>query len=282
MFKTKRRNLFIIASLFACILLTGCNNSEGSSMEKQVNIVFLHHSTGERIWDGGLSRVGKKLRFDGDVEKWFKNYNAENRKQYKITEIAFPKASPYGWNNYPYDYYNIWVKNAGNQSFMDEPTLEILTKQYDVIIFKHCFPVSRINAGGSTADIDSSEKTLDNYKLQYEALKKKLNEFPQTKFIVWTPTAMVEKATNEEEAQRADEFSNWVKSVWDTPNDNIYLWDFRSLQTEGGLYFKNDYAESKTDSHPNRNFSKKVSPYFCQRIVDVVAGNGDKTESTGI
>ena len=51
--------------------------------------------------------------------------------KYFIEEKIFPKAEPYGWNNYPYDYYNIWVKNAGEQPFMEEPTLEILTKEYD-------------------------------------------------------------------------------------------------------------------------------------------------------
>ncbi len=232
------------------------------------DIIFLHHSTGGVIWKGG-------------VREWFDNYNKANGKKLKITETEFPKASPYGWNNYPYDYYNIWVKNAGDQPFMEEPTLEILTKQYDVIIFKHCFPVSRINADGNNADVNSYDKTLGNYKLQYEALKKRLNAYPQTKFIAWTPTALVEKATNKEQAQRADEFSKWVKTVWDTPNDNIYLWDFRSLQTEGGLYFKNVYAESETNSHPNVGFAKRVAPNFCQRIVDVVDGNGDKASVTG-
>ena len=38
--------------------------------------------------------------------------------------MAFPKASPYGWHNYPYDYYDIWVKHAGNEPYMEEPSME--------------------------------------------------------------------------------------------------------------------------------------------------------------
>ena len=34
--------------------------------------------------------------------------------------MSFPKPNPYGWNNYPYDYYNIWVKNAGEELYMEE------------------------------------------------------------------------------------------------------------------------------------------------------------------
>ena len=250
-------------------------------MENQTNIIFLHHSTGRCIWNGDLSKIAKKLGFDGDVENWFDKYNNKNGKNYKITESDFPKKSPYGWNNYPYDYYNIWVKNAGDKPFKEEPTLEILTKQYDVIIFKHCFPVSNIKADSANPDIDSDIKTLGNYKLQYEALKKKLLEFPETKFILWTPTALVESRTSKDEAERANEFSEWVKTVWDTKDDNIFLWDFRELQVEGGLFFKNEFAVSANDSHPNSEFSKTVAPYFCKRIVEVTEGRGDITSLSG-
>lgn len=40
-------------------------------------------------------------------------------------------------------------------------------------------------------------------------------QFPDSKFIIWTPTAQVERKTNKEEAERANEFSEWVKTEWD-------------------------------------------------------------------
>ncbi len=79
--------------------------------------------------------------------------------------------------------------------------------------------------------------------------------------------------TNNDEAQRANEFSEWVKTVWDTKDDNIFLWDFRDLQVEGGLFFKNDMLKVN-DSHPNKEFSEIVAPYFCKRIVNVIEGKG--------
>lgn len=275
------KSIFIITLLITAILLAGCQDKEESNVGEQTKIVFLHHSTGQVVWDAGLSRVTKKLGLDSDVQKWFKKYNSQNGTHYLITETAYPKKTPYGWKNYPYDYYNIWVKNAGDQPYMEEATLEILTRDYDVIVFKHCFPVSAVKADSNSPDIDSDVKTLGNYQLQYEALKKKLYEFPQTKFILWTPTALVEQATNAEDAQRASEFTEWVKTVWDTPGDNIFLWDFRSLQTEGGLYLKDSYAAGATDSHPNAAFAKTVAPYFCNRIVTVIEGEGDKASLTG-
>ena len=116
---------------------------------------------------------------------------------------------------------------------------------------------------------------------QYEALKNKLREYPDTKFIVWTGAALVKNATDEPKALRAKEFFNWVINDWDEPGDNIFLWDFYDLQTEGGLYFKDEYAAGKKDSHPNRIFSAQTAPLFCNRIIDVVNNKGELTELTG-
>lgn len=270
-----------ILSIITLPIVIGCNNPEENKMSDQTNIIFLHHSTGKRIWRGDVSKIASTLGFNGDVSKWFDNYNKSNNKNFKISETNFPKESPYGWKNYPYDYYNIWVKNAGNKPFNEEPTLEILTAKYDVIIFKHCFPVSNIKPNESTADINSELKTLDNYKLQYNALKEKMLQFPDSKFIIWTPTAQVERKTNKEEAERANEFSEWVKTEWDVKGDNIYLWDFRALQVEGSLYFKNEYADGPTDSHPNEKFSHLIAPYFCKRVVDIIEDEGDSSSLTG-
>jgi hypothetical protein len=236
-----------------------------------MNIIFLHHSTGGVIWKGG----GNSLK------QLFKEFNEEYDTNYAISEKAFPNSSPYGWENYPYDYYNIWVKNAGEEPYMKEPTLEMLTKEYQLIMFKHCFPVSDIQADLDIADINSEIKTLSNYKLQYLALRDKLHEFPDTKFIVWTGAALVEGATTEEKALRAKEFFKWVTDEWDLPDDNIYIWDFYSLQTEGGLYFPVQYAVSSRDSHPNDEFAARVAPLLFNRVIDVIDNNGNGTFLNG-
>jgi hypothetical protein len=165
---------------------------------------------------------------------------------------------------------------------MEEPTLEILTKTNQVIIFKHCFPVSNIQPDTDTADINSNIQTLANYKLQYEALRNKLHEFPQTKFILFTGAALIEKLITEEEAGRSKEFFTWVTEEWDVPDDNIFIWDLYSLETEGGLYFKKDYAVSENDAHPNVNFAGKAADLFFRRLVDIIENNGKETELTGV
>jgi hypothetical protein len=231
--------------------------------EGQAKIIFLHHSTGQVIWDGG-------------VKEWFDNYNIQNATNFEISEQIFPKESPYGWNNYPFDYYNIWVKNGAGTEYKTEPTLNALTKDYNVIIFKHCFPVSEIQPDTGQADINSDVKTIENYKLQYNALKDKMHQFNDTKFIVWTGAVETADSLLDGPANRTKTFFDWVKNEWDKKGDNIFIFDFYNLETDGELYLKNEYAVSSTDSHPNETFAKTVAPIFGQRVIEVINGQGDR------
>ncbi len=288
--KSVKSRLAAFIALSLVVLFGFCREKEQPS---DMNIVFLHHSTGSVIWKGAQSSLpvraankfsprlaelfGKKAR----LPLLFEQYNKDHNQQYRIKEVAFPKASPYGWRNFPYDYYNLWVKNAGDSPFMEEPTLEILTKQFQVIVFKHCFPVSNIEADTNSPDVNSDHKSLANYKLQYLALREKLHQFSGTRFIVLTGAAQVKSCISEEEAKRAKEFFEWVTEEWDLPQDNIFLWDLYRIQTEGELYFKDSYARSVTDSHPNGDFAARVVQLLFNRIVDVIERNGARTTLTG-
>ena len=275
--------------ILGCILLLGglnsCDDSEEpTDTEQAYKILFLHHSTGNVIWKGkpsGWNAIRNIFSEVKAVPQWFTKYNSENENKYSIEERSFPKAEPYGWNNYPFDYYTIWVKNGGGESYMEEPTLETLTKSYDMVIFKHCFPVSLVEEDSGNPDINSDEKKVENYKLQYAALKEKLHEFPDTRFLVWTSAAMVEGKTNPEQATRAKSFVDWVTGTWDEPGDNIYLWDFYALETRGGMYLAPDNARGEWDSHPSKRFAARVAPLFCQRITDIMENNGNTTKLTG-
>jgi len=277
------RQISIVIIFFA--ILVGCNSSNSKNkeqMNKQVRIIFLHHSTGKNIWRGDVSKLSYKIFKKSAVQKWFSKYNRQNSTNYQIEETYFPNdKGGYGWKNYPYDYYNIWVKHEGDKDYMNEPMLESLTKKYDVIIWKHCYPVCKILPDSGQGDINSEEKRIENYKLQYNKLKEKMHSFPNTKFIVWTGAVLTKESTDPESAQRAKDFFTWVKQQWDEPGDNIFLWDLYELETEGGLYFKDEYASTAKDPHPSVAFSTKVYPFFCKRITDVIEGRGDSASITG-
>lgn len=261
----------IIPLIFITVFLSGCTRKQ----EDMKKVMFLHHSTGWNVWLGKTHRYIYKLTGSSDVRSAVKSYAKDAGLKVEISESFFPKETPYGWNNYPYDYYNIWVKHAGSEPYMGEPTLEILTKQYDMIIFKHCFPVSNILPDTGEPDIDSDKKTIENYKLQYQALKVKMHEFPQVKFILWTPAVNVKGKISMEEAERTKDFYSWVMNTWNEKDDNIFLWDFYNYETAGSLYLHEKYAMGANDSHPNKEFSSKVAKLLGKFIVDVL---GNKTE----
>lgn len=235
-------------------------------MGKSVRILFLHHSTGENVWNGG-------------VEGWLNQYNSKNNAQYNIEEMIFP-SEPYEWANYPYDYWLLWVKNAG-KGYKGQPTLESLARKYDVIIWKQCFPGSEIEEDGGSPSVSSKVKTLENYKLQYAALKKKMREFPNVRFIVWTPAVELNGNIDAAQAKRTRDFAKWVVQDWDEKGDNIFVWDFYSYETDGGLFMKRENSVGKNDAHPNKKFSSQVAPNFARRIVDVIEGRGDSASVLG-
>lgn len=279
--------------IISVLVMTTLNSCKKDAKSSDTKIVFLHHSTGEILWNGGppsfikraLGRISKELADfvckKAELPAMIDKYNKENSKSYRIEEVEFPKSVPYGWNNYPYDYYNIWVANGSDEPYKEEPTLEMLTKEYQVIMFKHCFPVSNIQPDLDSADINSPHKSIANYKLQYSALRDKMHSFPDTKFIVFTGAVQVKSNITDEEAARAKDFFTWVINDWDLPGDNIFIWDLYNIATEGGLYLRDDYAASQTDSHPNKTFSSRAAGLLFNRIIDVIENNGNSTSLKG-
>jgi len=290
--KTHKKGILASVLIIALTQISCDRKEKTSNMDQNIKIAFLHHSIGKVIWNGNTSgilynigRVYRKLTGNpnnqASIPRKFRIHNRKHNTSYYIGEIVYPKREEYGHNNYPFDYYNIWVKNAGNVPYKNEPTLEMLTKDYQVIMFKHCSPGSNILPDQDTADISSDYKSLSNYKLQYLALRDKMHQFPETRFVVWTGAVQVKSQITEEEALRAREFVKWVKEEWDLPGDNIFIWDFYSLETNGGLYFDDKDAKSAEDSHPNIKFADKVSVLLFNRLIDVLENDGKKTDLQG-
>ena len=53
------------------------------------------------------------------------------------------------------------------------------------------------------------------------------------------------------------------------------------LETEGGLYIKDEYATSDTDAHPNTSLASKAVELVFNRIIDVIENNGTRTNLKG-
>ena len=91
-------------------------------------IIFLHHSTGDGVYNGGIG-----------LPQWFAGYNTEHETEYVISELSYPN-SPYEWANYPFDFWNLWINPGQCDNTKDGiRCLDWFTSNYNTIIFKHCF-----------------------------------------------------------------------------------------------------------------------------------------------
>ena len=230
-------------------------------------VLYLHHSTGLAVWDGGVP---------GLVER----RNAVAGTDLQVVERAFPHR-PYPWDNNPYDYWNAWVNHSGDHRVQGQATLEDLVGAYDVIVWKSCYLAGDMVPDDGRPDVASPVRTLANYRLQYLALRDAMHRFPGTTFIVWTLPPKVATDTDPTAAELARQFATWVRQEWDQPGDNVFLWDYRAIAAPDDLYLPAAWAVGERDSHPGTELSRRAAALFVQRLVDVVAGRGDRTPATG-
>ena len=226
------------------------------------NIYFLHHSTGNGVYTYP----------DKGVPTWFSEYNAAHSTNFQISHRYYPN-TPYPWANYPYDYWNLWINGACDNGDPDIVCMDNLVQNYDVIIYKHCYPGSDILADTGSPDISSDRKSLENYKLQYRALRDLMDKYPDTIFILWTLPPRRESETNAANAARATQFSEWVKNEFLTEDGkshpNIYIFDYRSITVGPDNFLADEYV-GDSSSHPNDAGNNAAGPLFAQFIVDSI------------
>jgi len=255
-------------TLFPLTLLIGLLLFAGTALADGEKIIFLHHSTGGNVYR------------EGNVPDWLHTYNPT----LEISERNYP-TNGYPWSNYPYDYWNLWINGACAPGNPNMECLNNLAAEFDVIIFKHCFPGAAIQPDTGTPDVSSNRKSLENYKAQYRALRAEMDKYPDTIFIIWTLAPLHRLATNPEQAARAWQFVQWVKNEFlvedGREHPNIFIFDFfgivaekRANPPEGQQYcLKYEYERSHTgsDSHPNTLANQTAGPLFAKCIADAVA-----------
>jgi hypothetical protein len=224
---------------------------EEPAAEKTVKIHFLHHSTGGNLIGGA-----------GGIGKMFADYNVQHGTDYQFTDEWSTPTS----GNYPYDYYIDTFTPA---------RLRELAAKYQVVVWKHCYPGSSILDDTGKPDINSSRKSIENYLLQYRALRDRFDGYPDTRFILWTLPPLHRKASTADMARRATAFTEWVKSGFLRENGshpNQHIFDFRGYVTGEDNFLRYEYERdhSDSDSHPNQLANDTVCPFFFHSILDVL------------
>lgn len=256
-----KTTIFTLLMIVSVIVVKAQNN----------RAIFLHHSTGGAVYS------------EGGVEQWITDYNSANGTNFSVTEFAYPN-DPWGWENYPYDFWKLWVDGSCDNSQANIQCLDQLCQNYELVIFKHCFPGAAISDDSGIGDVSSSEKTLNNYKLQYRALLNKFDKYPNNKFMVWTLAPLHRNATYAAQAQLAGQFVDWVKNTWLTEDgkshSNVLVFDFfgyaaeQSENPEQGFQYSLKYNyegdHNGDDSHPNTAANQAIGPLFSQAIVNAL------------
>jgi len=249
-------------TLFVLGFLSLAFSSSAYTIDDFQKIYFLHHSTGNGVY----SYPSK------GVPAWFSDYNSAHSTNFQISHRYYPN-SPYPWANYPYDYWNLWINGACTNSDPDMVCMDYLTQNYDVIIYKHCYPSSDILADTGSPDLGSSRKSIENYKLQYRALRDLMDSYPDNIFIMWTLPPRRESETNAANALRATQFSEWMKTEFLTEDGNehpnIYIFDFRDIVMGPDNFLADGYV-GDSSSHPNDAANNAAGPQFSQFIVDSI------------
>jgi len=219
------------------------------------NIVFVHHSTGNNlIREGNL----KEVFGNAGYELWDHGYNEQG--------LRGPDGNGTNYN------YNIPGDNTNPGGFnrlLNQPEYSIPINayssllQHDVLVLKSCFrPTNNIR----------SDEQLEQYKIWYLEMRAEMDQHPEKVFIIVTTPPLNPAETNQQEASRAREFSEWLQSdEFLSGHPNIYTFDYfdilavNDLSSAENNMLKEAYREGN-DSHPNQQANVDVAPKFFEFV----------------
>jgi len=228
------------------------------SRGQYTNIMFLHHSVGEKLVEQG--KVRERLVEAGYV-LWDQAYNWQ--------QLIGPDGKATG---YSYNVPNDNTDPDGLAQIFSQPVYSLPLNtfsgllQHEVIIFKSCFPVSDI----------TSDEQLASYKTFYLGIRDVMRKHPDKVFIVLTPPPLNPVETNLVNAKRARAFANWLKSnEFLAHQTNVFTFDLFDAFAESDLaapdysMLRQDYRNG-ADSHPNAKANEMIAPLFVDFVIQSI------------
>ncbi len=231
-----------------------------SAQQTPVRIIFMHHSTGAGLIEGG----GVRQSFtDRGYEFWDHGYNGDGLVDAEGNWLGINWDVP-GDNTDPDGWHTIFLQPVTSPP--DNTFSHML--EYDVIIFKSCFP---------NADI-TSEEQLEMYKSYYLDIRDVIDQHPDKLFIAFTNPPLTPNSTSPEAASRARRWAEYLTSPeYLDGHPNLVVFDFYSLLADEDGYLRAEYRPDDVyDSHPNELANRTIGPLFVdfvdQAVHDFVPG----------
>lgn len=238
-----------------CILLVASLMPVQAQSDEPVRIIFMHHSTGANlIAQGGVREAFAALGY----EFWDHGYNGDGLAdpQGNATGISYnvpgDNTDPDGW----YETFQL--------PYTDPPSNALSEMlQYDVIIFKSCFPSSHI--------VDQA--MFDAYREYFLAIRDVIDQYPDKLFIPFTTPPLVPNETDAEAAARAREWAAYLTSdEYLAGHPNIFVFDFFTLLADEDGFLRAEYRADEWDSHPNEVANQAVGPVFVDFVAQAIEG----------
>lgn len=250
--------------------------------DQGLRILFLHHSTGRNLIQQGAVRelvAMRNLRDGTNHEFWDHDYNeiGLSGPSGELKNISFDLPD----DNTDPDGFDLLFSQPVHDP-PDNALSHIL--QFDVIVFKSCFPVSAIG----------SHFELEEYKQHYLRMRETFARHPHILFVVMTQPPLIPSTvvgsfvarkmrwmwTNAEDAARARQFSRWLHSQEfraDLPN--AVTFDFFDMLAEPAdsdrdpNTLRPEYRSGRFgyDAHPNEMANRAIAPIFVGTIMDSIS-----------
>jgi hypothetical protein len=245
----KRITPAIVALLTLLVLFA----PSAAAQDDPPRIIFMHHSTGAGlIWEGGVREAFTDLSY----EFWDHGYNEEGLLDADGTPLRTNWNVP-GDNTDPDGWHAIF-----NQPVTSPPTNTFSHMlEFDVIIFKSCFPASNI--------VDDA--MFQQYQAYYLDMRDMMDQHPDRLFILFTTPPLVPNATTPENAARAQQWAAYLTSpTYLEGHPNITVFDFFSHLADVDGYLRAEYRVDAWDSHPNTLANETVGLAFVAFVDEAI------------
>jgi len=204
-----------------------------------LTMVWLHHSTGDRLLDGGLRAALEENK----IAFYDINYGEARVGDYVIGDHTDPP-----------DFPRVFNTPAHLEALA---TWELRGRRHDIVMFKSCYPASNIE----------SDAALEELKRIYRSLLPTFRAHGRTLFIPMSTPPLVRSATTPAAAARARAFARWLTGPYAEGLANVQVFDlFDALAIRPGHPDENtlapQFASSAEDSHPSRAGGQAVARLF--------------------
>lgn len=251
--------IVVVIIILMGITMSGVGAGVMAAQERPQRILFMHHSTGLGIIQGG--RVREAFTALG-YEFWDHGYNEEGLVDAAGNwlgvnwDVPGDNTDPDGW----YAIFNQPVTSPPSNTFSH-------MLEFDVVIFKSCFPSSHI----------ADEWMFEQYQEYYLSIRDVIDQHPDKLFVPFTTPPLVPNETDAAAAARARRWAEYLTSdEYLAGHPNIAVFDVFTHAADADGFLRAEYRADEWDSHPNDIANTALGAllveYVDQAIRDFVPG----------